>query len=310
MTLSLHRSRRGYAVASPPRAGTVASLVALSRPAQWPKNALVASAPFAAGALDQAAVSTRTVGMALAFLAASVATYVVNDLADVEADRAHPHKRSRPLASGVLRPSAARWWGAGAAVLALGTAVALGPLPLLVISLYLATTVAYSRWLKRSPVLEIVVVAAGFVLRAIGGAVATGLPVSSWFLLVCLFGSLYLVVAKRTAEFTRAQQSDGAAARPVLREYSAPWLSQMMTLSLTGSVLAYASWAVQDIGTDVFTPVLAATVVPFLMLLMRYSLLVTRGAGETPETDALHDRFLVLTGLAWLGLCAVGLYVA
>jgi decaprenyl-phosphate phosphoribosyltransferase len=310
MTISLRRPQPGYAVASPPRPGTVASLVALSRPSQWPKNALVAAAPFAAGALDQSAVTIRTLGMVFAFLAASIATYAANDLADIEADRAHPRKRLRPLASAALRPVAGRAWGTGAATIAICVATAIGPLALLVISLYLTLTLAYSRWLKRFAVLEIVIVAAGFVLRAVGGAVATGLPVSSWFLLVCLFGSLYLVVAKRAAESRRAQLSGAPAARAVLKEYPASWLSQMMTISLTGSVMAYASWAVQDVGTDVFAPVLAATVVPFLMLLMRYALLVARGSGETPESDALHDPFILLTGLVWVAMCTVGLYVA
>jgi decaprenyl-phosphate phosphoribosyltransferase len=312
MTISLRRPEPGYPSASesPSRQTTYASLLALSRPGQWPKNTLVAAAPFAAGALDQTTVTIRTAGMALAFLAASIATYAANDLADVEADRAHPRKQFRPLASAAVSPLAGKAWGAGAAVIAIGVAAALGPLALLVISVYLGLTHTYSRWLKRLAVLEIIIVAAGFVLRAIGGAVATGLPVSNWFLLVCLFGSLYLVVAKRAAESNRARGTGVHAARAVLSEYPATWLDQMMTISLTGTVMAYALWAVQDVGTDVFAPVLAATVVPFLMLLMRYALLVSRGSGETPESDALHDRCMVVTGLVWLVMCGVGLYLA
>jgi decaprenyl-phosphate phosphoribosyltransferase len=292
------------------RRNGAAALLALSRPQQWSKNVLVAAAPFAAGVLDHPSVLWRTIAVGASFLGASVATYAVNDLADVSADRAHPVKRLRPLASRDITAATAKGCALVAAFTSLALAATLGPYPLLVVGTYLALTLGYSQWMKRVPVLETVVVAAGFVLRAWGGAVANDLPVSSWFLLVCLFGSLFLVVAKRGAESGRAKSVGVHPTRDVLEAYPATWLQQMMTVSLTGTVLAYALWAVQDVGTDVFAPVLAATVVPFLMVLMRYALLVARGGGETPESDAVHDRALVLTAVVWAAMCIVGLYVA
>lgn len=285
-------------------------LLALSRPGQWPKNALVASAPLGAGVLDHRSALLPTALMTLAFTAASIATYAGNDLADVDADRLHPTKRSRPLAAGMVSPRQATAWGLGWTVAALVLARGVGWVAVGIVGLYVLLNVAYSRGLKTVAVVEIAVVASGFVLRAISGSVATGITISSWFLLVALFGSLYLVTAKRSAEALRIVPAGPPRTRRVLDVYPARWLEQMMTISLAGTVLSYASWALQSVGSDVFTPVLALSVLPFLLTLMRYSLLVSNGAGETPEALIGRDRPLVAMGVCWIGLCVIGLYAA
>jgi decaprenyl-phosphate phosphoribosyltransferase len=283
-----------------PRLGT--ALLRTARPRQWIKNLLVFAAPAAAGVLLRPHVAMATGGAFLAFTLAAIATYFVNDAVDVAADRRHPVKRWRPVAAGLVSPHAAKLAGFGAAVAALAVAGLLGWAFTAVVGGYLTLTAAYSTRLKRMPVVDVLAVAAGFLLRAAGGAVAAGVPLSNWFLLVALFGSLYLVTAKRLAE------QKLSTVRPTVAEYPSAWLQQVMTMSLTGTVMAYALWAFQYIG-DAALPVLALSLGPFLAALMRYGLLVARGDGEAPEKVVTSDRFLLVAGLIWAGLVAGGLYL-
>ncbi|MEO5982432.1 MAG: decaprenyl-phosphate phosphoribosyltransferase [Pedococcus sp.] len=288
------------------RLGPVLRLV---RPHQWIKNALVFAAPAAAGVLDQPLVLGRTVLASVAFLAASAAVYAANDVHDRAADRAHPVKRHRPIANGDLRPSAGVAVAVTAASIAYLAAAALGGYFVAVVVAYLLLSVAYSWRLKDIPVLDLVAVAGGFVLRAVAGAVANGLVASNWFLLISLFGSLYLVVGKRSAEATAAHRGQDVS-RPVLLAYPANWLQEMRTVSLSGATTSYAMWAFQDAGSDVFKPILALSVVPFVIVLMRYGLLLADGGGEEPEKLLLSDRMIVAAGLVWAMMVAGGLYAA
>ena len=295
--------------AAPKSRSTWRSVLALSRPGQWTKNVLVLSAPAAAGVLDQSQAVSRALVMILAFTAAAVSVYALNDVLDADADRAHPVKRHRPVADGSLAPTAALAWSALMAAAALGIAGWLGPASLGVVGCYLVISASYAVWLKRVAVLDIVVVASGFVLRALAGAVAVGLTASNWFLLISLFGALYLVVGKRAAEAARTP-AERSVTRSVLAQYPEAWLQQVSTVALAGSMISYAMWAFQDLGTDVFTPVLALSVVPFLVALMRYGLLLAQGRGERPERLVLHDRPLLVAGVVWLLLVGSGLYLA
>lgn len=314
-------SRRGRAARRPDnstdpgvredRLGVLRSLLALSRPRQWPKNVLVISAPAAAGVLDQPSAMARTALMVLTFTAASAAVYGLNDVLDATADRAHPDKRHRPVASGALTPRIASAAAACTAVVSIAIAATLGLAAVGVIACYLAMSVAYTVRLKRVAVLEIVVVAAGFVLRALAGAVAVGVPASNWFLLVSLFGALYLVAGKRAGELSRASTSDvGPVTRSVLSQYPEQWLQQVVTVGLAGTMISYAMWAFQDAGTDVFTPLLALSVVPLFVALLRYGLLVAQGRGEQPDRLVLGDRPLLAAGAVWVLMVGVSIYLA
>jgi len=174
--------------------------VRLLRPLQWPKNLIVLAAPLAAGRLFEADVWWRAVLAALAFLLVSAAIYIVNDLRDQEEDRHHPVKRFRPIAAGevaipvaiaLLVLLAAAGFGLGF-WLATGLGVTLG--------LYGLFQLGYSFGLKHRPIVDLALITAGFLLRAIAGGVATGLPLSQWFLLVAGFGSLFIVAGKRYSE--------------------------------------------------------------------------------------------------------------
>lgn len=292
---------------SPALSRRVSALVRTARPKQWVKNVLVLAAPAAAGSLFVPTSLGPLAGAVGAFVLASSGTYFINDARDASADRANPAKASRPVAAGEISERTAYTVGILLAVLALAVAVPFGWPLVAVLGAYLAVTTSYSRWLKNVPVVDILVVAAGFVLRAVAGAVVTGIAISSWFLLVALFGSLFIVTAKRSAEHEHYLVT--GVARSTVQGYPSHWLQQVLTLALAGTVLSYATWALQYIGVDVFLPLLAASVVPFLAVMLRYSLLVSLGAGETPE-HMMGDRFLLIAGALWAVAVGGAIYLA
>jgi decaprenyl-phosphate phosphoribosyltransferase len=296
-------ARPGPAGRAPaPRTGRVPALLRLARPGQWAKNVLVFAAPAAAGQLESGPTLGRTLVLAAAFVAASVAVYALNDVLDAPLDRRHPRKRTRPVAAGAIRPRTALLLSAGAAGAGLAAAAALGLGALATLAGYLLISALYTLKLKHTPVLDVLAVSTGFVLRALSGAAANHLVVSNWFLLVSLFGALYLVTGKRNAEAT-------AEARPVLSAYPQAWLQQVMTMALTGTVISYAMWAFQYLGTEVVHPLLAASVAPFLVVMLRYGLLLAQGGGERPERLLFRDRVMILTGLVWAALVGGGIYL-
>jgi decaprenyl-phosphate phosphoribosyltransferase len=284
------------------------ALLRIARPRQWIKNLLVFAVPGASGALFTAGALRGGILAFVAFTLAATGTYFVNDAADADADRRHPVKCHRPVAAGEIGQSAARWTGYGIAGAGLALAFALNWQFAACLSAYLVLTGAYSAGLKHIPVLDVLIVAGGFLLRAAGGAAATRTGASNWFLLLILLGSLYLVTAKRAGELTRA--GHGPTGRRVLTGYSAPWLQQILSMTLTGTVLTYAAWAFPYLGTDVALPLLALSLVPFLAALMRYSLLVAQGDGEAPETIITSDRFFLAAGLLWVTTAGAALYLA
>jgi decaprenyl-phosphate phosphoribosyltransferase len=177
------------------------AMIGTSRPRQWPKNLLVVAAPLAGGVLDQPAVLARVVMAGAAFLLASAAVYAVNDVADAERDRAHPVKRSRPVASGELPERHALALAVGCTALALAAGLASGvPLLSAAVAGYLTISFLYSMGLKHVPWVEAALVASGFLLRVLGGAAAGRVEPSGWFLLVCSSGALGVAIAKRYTE--------------------------------------------------------------------------------------------------------------
>lgn len=284
-----------------PRSAWRALLVS-ARPRQWIKNLLVLAVPAAAGALDEAAVVGDTALALVAFCLASAGTYLLNDVADRDADRLHPIKRSRPVAAGELGvPTAA---AAGVAALLLGLAVAaLADVALVaVVAAYAALTTAYSRGLKHVAIFDIAAVASGFFLRAVAGGVASDLFISKWFLILSGGGSLFLVTAKRYAELRR----DGGTARRVLSEYSEDYLRAMLATTAGVVVVAYCIWCFEERAGTAPSPLTTASAVPFVLGIMRYGLLVDQGHGEEPEVLLLSDRTLLALAAACLGLLGLG----
>jgi decaprenyl-phosphate phosphoribosyltransferase len=282
------------------RRATALAMVRTTRPRQWSKNLLVLAAPLAAGTWGRHGRGPGDLALAFAaFVCASAAVYVVNDLADLERDRRHPVKRLRPLASGRLSPRVA---GAGAVGLVLA-AEALGACVgswtfTVVLTGYLLLCLAYTHALKHIPVLELAVVAAGFVLRALGGAQASGIPPSGWFLLVCSLGALSVATAKRATEAALLGPS-AAGHRPVLRRYRVAWLHAGQRALLVCTVCAYLAWAADTTELRVRAWHLVSAL-PLLLALVRFDRLTSARAVTRVEDLLVNDTMMVTAELLWV----------
>ncbi|MCX6464669.1 MAG: decaprenyl-phosphate phosphoribosyltransferase [Pseudonocardiales bacterium] len=288
-------------------AAVVRGLIRTMRPRQWVKNVLVLAAPFAAGDLLMPGIAVQLVVAFVAFSLAASGIYLVNDAKDVEADRAHPTKRHRPIAAGIVPPGLAL----GVAVVLLAGSLALSALAsvqlVALLAVYVVVQLAYCFWLKHQPVLDICIVASGFLLRAIAGGAATGIALSQWFLLVAGFGSLFMVAGKRYAEMMLAERT-GAKIRKSLESYSASYLRFVWGLSATVLITTYSLWAFEIRETE-NNPVWAAvSIVPFVVAVLRYSVDVDNGSGGEPEEIALGDRVLQVLALLWVGTLTVAVY--
>ncbi len=278
------------------------------RPKQWIKNGLVLAAPAAAGVLDEADHLGRSLVVLVAFCLAASGTYCLNDAADVAADRAHPTKRGRPVAAGEV--SVARARSLGVALLAAG--VGLGALTgswavTGITALYVATTTAYTYWLKHVAVVDIVVVAAGFVIRAVAGVVGTDIPLSDWYLIVASFGALFLVAGKRTTEL---RLDDAAGHRAALADYSASFLQYIRAVSSGVALLAYCLWAFEKAElAESSVPWFQLSIVPFALVILRYALILETEDRRGPEEILLGDRQLQVFTLLWAAVFAAGVYI-
>ena len=283
------------------------ALLRSMRPKQWAKNVLVAAAPGAAHLLFHARVAEKTAVAFVVFCLAASGTYLLNDVRDLEADRNHPTKRLRPIAAGELPVPVALAAGAalmGAAVIvALVVSVKFGAL----IAAYLAVTMSYSLWLKHEPVLDIAMVASGFVFRAVGGGVATHIPLSQWFLIVTAAGSMFVVAGKRQGEFVEMGEDRGAT-RASLLAYDLPYLRFVWILSSGIAIVAYCLWAFEQTHLHAF-PWFELSIVPFVLALMRYALIIEAGRAGAPEEVLLRDRVLLVISAAWLLIYGLGVYI-
>lgn len=288
----------------------VPAVVRLLRPRQWVKNLLVFAAPAAAGVLDQADDLVRTTLLFAAFCLAASGTYCINDAADADADRTHPRKRFRPVAAGEISVPGAVALGAALLVAGVAVAALTGGWPTAgIVLLYVAVTTAYTLWLKHQAVVDIVVVASGFVVRAVAGVVGTDLPLSDWYLIVASFGSLFLVAGKRSTELNLG---DGAGEhRKALVSYSPPFLLFVRAVSAGITLLAYCLWAFEraDLADGGF-PWFQLSIVPFTTAILRYALVHSMEEHAGPEEIVLGDRTLLLISAVWAVTMGFGVYVA
>ncbi len=291
------------------RASLLVALVRTARPRQWVKNVLVAAAPGAAGVLSHRGAAFDTAVAFVSFCLASSGTYFVNDALDVEADRLHPTKQRRPVASGRISPHTAFTVGIALIGAALGAGFLTGSWELpLVVAIYIALTTTYTVWLKHVAVVDLGVVASGFVLRTIAGAVATGVPISNWFFIVASFGSLFMVAGKRHAEY-HEMGSDRAGFRSTLEEYSVAYLNYVRAVASGVAMVAYCLWAFDKSAHHGGVPWFELSIVPFVLGVLRYALVVEWGRGGAPEDIVLGDRPLQVIGVAWVIVVAVAIYV-
>lgn len=284
----------------------VRGVVRTARPRQWVKNVLVFAAPFTAGRIGDFTVLRASLIAFVAFCLAASAIYFVNDAKDVEADRAHPTKRNRPIAAGIVPVPVALTVGVVLLLAGLAVSAAQNWQLIVVIAVYEAVQLGYCFGLKHEPVIDLCIVASGFLLRSIAGGVAADIPLSQWFLLATAFGSLFMVSGKRYAEIQLYTQT-GAEIRASLRKYSASYLRFVWATSVAVVIATYGQWAFQlhEQFRSVWSEI---SIVPFVIALLRYAVDVDGGKAGEPEEIVLRDRVLQVLGVAWVVTLALAFY--
>ena len=288
--------------------GVARALVVTMRPKQWVKNLLVVAAPIAAGVIGRPEVLWRVFVAFVAFVLASSAVYLVNDLLDVEADRAHPRKRHRPLASGALPVGVARVAAPVVALLSLAVAAAGNWQLVTLTAIYLVSSMAYSIRLKHEAILDLAFVVIGFLLRALAGGVAADVRASTWFVLTTGLGALFVIAGKRYAELELVQ-AGLTTGRQVLRHYTVSYLRFVWTMAAAALLVTYSLWAFEvgaATGDSLWSEI---SVLPFLLVLMRYALIIDKGNAGEPEDIVLSDRLLLVLAACWLALLLGAVYL-
>jgi decaprenyl-phosphate phosphoribosyltransferase len=290
------------------RAGRLSWPIAVlrtARPRQWPKNLLVFAAPLAGATLGRRDGFAYALVAAVAFGCASVAVYFINDVADAERDRRHPRKRYRPVAAGDLPKRHAVVLGGVTAAAGLAAGVLISePLLVACVGGYLTFSFLYSWVLKHIPVVEVLFVASGFLLRVLGGAAATHVPPSGWFLLVCSLGAFGVAIAKRYTELTNLG-AEAIEHRPVMRWYrpAALRISQIVVGVLM--IAAYLAWAAgEPSGARTWHLVSA---VPLAAALIRFGFLTGRRTSAPVEDLLTRDAVMLACEAGWLALFVAGL---
>ncbi|MDH4069611.1 MAG: decaprenyl-phosphate phosphoribosyltransferase [Ignavibacteria bacterium] len=282
----------------------------LIRPGQWVKNAFVlAPLIFSRELFDPGPLQDALLACA-GFCLAAGAVYCINDLTDVAADRVHPVKRTRPLASGQV--SAAEALMVAFFLLITGAVVTagLGWVYLSVIGTYILLNILYSLKLKEVVLVDVFLVASGFMLRVLSGAVAIDVPVSSWIILCTLFISLFLGFGKRRGELTTAGGGETRNERKVLLRYSVGFLDQMLTISAAGAVITYALYTMAPSTLKIFsTDLVIYTTVFVIFGVSRYLFLIHSGKStDNPTLTVTSDLPILITGIAWILVCVSLIY--
>ena len=299
---------------SAPVPSTAVGVLRSLRPAQWTKNLIV----FAALMLGQrgttpAFLDPQAIGQTLAafaiFCALSGVVYLINDVADREADRMHPLKRNRPIASGAVSPGTAIGAAIVLAAAALGAAWLIRPLFALVAVAYVGLLALYSGPLKHVVIIDVLTIAVGFVLRAAAGAVAIDVPISHWLLILTILLALFLALSKRRHELVLL--ADAATGhRPILEEYSPYLLDQMIAVVTASTLISYVIYSVSPETVQKFhTDYLGLTLVFPLYGIFRYLYLVhQKEGGGSPADMLLNDRPLLACVALWAIAVAAIIY--
>jgi len=275
------------------------ALVSL-RPRQWVKNLFV-FAGLIFGQKLLTPLAWRALGAFAVFCALSGAVYLLNDVADRDKDRQHPEKRRRPIASGHLSVRVAITLALGLIVAGLLASLALSPLFALTAAAYTALLITYSAWLKHLVIVDVLVVSFGFVLRAVGGAVVIGVEISGWLLICTILIALFLALGKRRHEYVTLGE-EAARHRPILADYSAGLLDQMIAVVTASTVTAYALYTMSPENVAKFHTHLLPMTLPFVLYgIFRYLYLVyRRQLGGNPSELFLNDPPLLSNTLGWI----------
>jgi len=287
------------------------SYAKLIRPKQWLKNLfLFAPLIFAKELFDPVQVLTSLKAF-VAFCLTASAAYIINDIADIEADRVHAEKRNRPLAAGILTTRKAI---ALLGVLLTGVTVLLIDADArfaAILAAYFLMNLAYSLKLKEVVLLDVFIIAAGFMMRVLGGAYAINVQVSTWIVLCTLFISLFLGFAKRRAEIVMAHQSGSSSERKVLSHYRVDFIDQMLTIAAAATVISYALYTVAPRTIEVFgTDKMIYTTIFVIFGIFRYLYLVhMTSSTESPTNAVTSDWPIITTTLLWIVTCIILIYI-
>lgn len=293
--------------AARPRGGTPGALLKAMRPRQWVKNLLVLAAPVFSGQITDVHTLVHASYAFIAFCMVSSSVYLINDTRDIAEDRAHPRKRFRPIAAGFvpanLAVTAAGFLMALSVVFAWLVTWQLGA----VIVTYAASNLAYCLALKDEPVIDIAIIASGFLLRAVAGGAAAGITLSQWFLLIASFGSLFMAAGKRYAEVVMVGEGQ-AATRRSLQGYSASYLRFVWSVAAALLLMSYALWAFA-LPDRTAVPYSSISMAPFVLAVLRYAVDVDAGRAGEPEEIALGDRVLQALAVLWAVLVGLAVYL-
>jgi 4-hydroxybenzoate polyprenyltransferase len=280
----------------------ISALIRLARPTHWVKNGFVAGPLIFANpdSFGHALAQSATAVAVFSLMASAI--YCFNDVLDAESDRAHPTKRTRPIAAGLVSPELGVAWGCVLAAVAIALSWFLLPLAVLaVLGAYVVNNVVYNARVKAVAIADVLSIATGFVLRLVAGAIAIGVVASSW-LLVCGFSlALFLGFGKRRSELALAEQ--GRVYRPVLRAYTASTLDSAMGITATLTLMCYMLYTIAPETRETHgTANLIYTVPPVFYAMFRFIFKVQLANGESPEELLLGDRVMLAMGGAWVGL--------
>jgi 4-hydroxybenzoate polyprenyltransferase len=279
-------------------------LIRLLRPQHWVKSGFVFVGLLFGHVWGDTALVWRVLAAAAGFSLVSSCIYVLNDLADCEADRKHPVKRLRPLAAGRVSLNAAIVLAMTSGVLGGVLGYYASPLVAGLLAIYGVMNIAYTLRLKRVVILDVFIIAAGFMLRILAGTSGVGIPPSQWLLLCGLMLTLFLGFVKRRAELGEGEEGGKSVQRKVLRDYSPALLDHMITVAAAGIIMSYSLYTVSaDTIAMHGTTHLIATVPLVMYGVFRYIFLLhARRQGEDPAREVMRDPHLIVTFAAWLGL--------
>jgi 4-hydroxybenzoate polyprenyltransferase len=287
------------------RARRVVGLIVTARPRQWVKNLACFAGLIFSGHLFDAEAIGAAFWAFLGFCLASSSVYFVNDVCDRRSDAANPKKRSRPIAAGIVPVS----WAIAAAVVlaaaAVGSSLALSPGCRAVLAMYLAMSYAYSIRLKHTVLVDVLIIALGFVLRIVYGVFAVGAAPTPWILLCMFFLALFLGFAKRRSELNQFNATSSTR-RPVLDKYRTVLLDLLMAMTATMAILSYALYTLLGRpGNEtlvVTVPLVVYGVCRYLLLVVVFDI------GDAPDESLLADRMLIVSVVLWVVLCVAILY--
>ena len=276
-------------------------IIQLLRPKQWIKNLFIFASILFSGLLTNIGVLAVNIEAFIAFCLISSCVYIINDISDVEADRAHKKKRFRPIASGDVSINEARIIFIFIFAIAVFICTFLNWKFNVAIGLYFVINILYTYFVKNVVLLDVFFISFGFMIRVAAGAFAIDVPLSSWMILTTIFISLFLGISKRRAELSQSEQESLTKQRKVLEQYSIPFTDQMNTIAATGTIISYALYTVSEKTIETFHSDNLIYTTPFVIYgIFRYMYLIhKKNLGESPTQIVTKDLPIIINSILW-----------